>query len=166
MTDFTGGTWRSLVDGAEVFAIPDAVVSRPADNDTSIGPTDAFGLQIETAVDWPQIGARLSTNTSGVTRAYIYRVSDGTLLGDADISSLSAGDTFTVDLNSPLTTGETYNFVVDAEGSEYDRGYNNNASFPYVSSDGDLSIVNGARNQTDSDISVNILSEIGNVGFS
>ena len=28
MVDFTGGTWRSLIDGSEVSAIPDSVVAR------------------------------------------------------------------------------------------------------------------------------------------
>ena len=48
MVDFTGGTWRSLIDGSEVSAIPDTVVDRfPADEGggqtlaNSIGPNDA-----------------------------------------------------------------------------------------------------------------------------
>ena len=47
MVDFTGGTWRSLIDGSEVSAIPDSVVLQPKTNDLDqfTGDTDSFEIQ-------------------------------------------------------------------------------------------------------------------------
>jgi hypothetical protein len=154
-------------DGTQVFgATPDSVVSRPND-DSSDSRSDLFGCQIETSETWPEIGARISANTASQTRAYIFRVSDGQLMGDVDISALSAGDTFTINLDAELVSGETYNFVVDAEGPSYTRGFldPNNSSFPYTSSDGNLSIVNGAQGQTGDTTTPNCINDIGNTGF-
>ena len=162
MTEFT--TWRSLVDGAEISAIPDSVVSRDPDDDSD-GQTPAFGLKVETNVEWNEIGGRLSQNVSGVTRAYIYRESDEELLGDIDISALSADDTFTIDLDPVMTSGETYNFVVDAEGSSYTRGFDSAPDFPYTSPDGDLSLVGGALRESEGSSVANNIIEVGNVGF-
>ena len=46
MVDFTGGTWRSLIDGSEVSGIPDTVVLRPEDGDLTHfeGSTDLFEI--------------------------------------------------------------------------------------------------------------------------
>jgi len=147
--------------------IPDSVVSRPKDdNSFTISSGTKRGVQIQTDVEWPEIGARLSDNTaSDVTTAYVYRVSDGNLMGSADISALTGGDSFTIDLNTPLTSGDTYNFVVDAGGSSYTFGFLNGGSYPYISSDGDLSIVDGAAGTTGTDSNVNALNDIGNTGF-
>ena len=146
--------------------IPDSVVSRPEDN-SDFDQDGKRGVQITTDVEWPEIGARLSSNMgSDATRAYIYRVSDGNLLGDVDISSLSAGDTLTFDLSSDLVSGESYNIVLDAEGSEYLQGINNDPDFPYVSSDGDLTIESAGSGETGSTTGfVSSFSEVGNVGF-
>ena len=44
MVDFTGGTWRSLIDGSEVVAIPDRVVNRaPLDDGAGTTFSDAVG---------------------------------------------------------------------------------------------------------------------------
>jgi len=169
MTNYT--KWRSLVDEFNYTdAIPDSVVDRPSDDNANTDKSVRFGVRIETSVEWPEIGAEISTNTVGVTRAEIYRVSDGTLMGSTTFASSSGGDTFTINLDNNLVSGETYNFVVDNQGSNYDRGFNgvsnNSNSFPFTSSDGNLEIVSGAMNQTGDDVSANCLLKVGNVGFS
>ena len=155
------GDGRILFDGP---AIPDSVVSREADNRQTTDDRK-FGLRIETTSEWPRIGAELSENVGSMTRAYIFRVSDGLLMGDADISGLDNGDTFTIDLDNSLVSDETYNFVVDAEGADYSRGFDDGPTFPYDSDDGELAITAGAIGENDGDDSANCLSQVGNVGF-
>lgn len=154
-----------LLSGGAASDIPDSVVFRP--DDTSSGSvTDKIGCRITTDIEWPDIGGKISSNVSGATTAYIYQVNDGSLLGSEDISSLSAGDSFAVsgvDLKPYDGTNATvYNFVLDAGGSSFTNGYYNSASFPYISNDGNLSIINGARRETDTSSAPNNLVEIGN----
>jgi len=157
--DINSGTFE-LAD-----AIPDSVVTREQDNFSFTGQTERFGLQIEPSQTWPKIGAEISGKVSGATDAEIYRVSDSALMGSADISSLSAGDTFTINLDSDLVNGETYNFVLYADGSSWDVGYYSSAYPPITSNDGNLSIVDGARNETNTYSNVLALLRVGNVGF-
>lgn len=142
--------------------IPDSEVSRPQD-DSSLTRSDTLGLQIESDDDWPEIAAELSANVSGATRAYIYRVSDGQLMDAVDISSLSAGQTFT--LSPDLAANTAYNFVVDAEGASYTNGFYGSSSYPYTSSDGRLRIIGGALGQTGSAGSAHNLVRVGNIGL-
>jgi hypothetical protein len=166
------GNYYVRSDLRDVVAyIPDSVVSRPSDN-TSSGSsnTTTYGAQITTDVEWPDIGGKISANTSGMTKAYVYRVSDGSLLGSTDISGLSAGDTFTVTgVNLQPHDGTdttTYNFVMDGGGSGWTHGYYDSPSFPYVSSDGDLSIAAVAKGQQGSQTGfIGALSSVGDVGF-
>jgi len=148
MTEFA--TWRSLVDGAEITALPDTSVSRDADNDTnSQSSGELRGIQIETNLEWSAIDGEISSNTSDSTLAEIYRVSDGQLMGSVDISDKSAGEVFRVDLDNDLVNGETYNFVLTNESSSWTAGRNIDQSYPVTSDDDDLSIVNGAVGETD-----------------
>jgi len=159
-----GTDWYVANNLGYVGIIPDSVVSRPADNN-SANNSNRQGVRIETNVEWPEIGGRISSNTANPTQAYIYRVSDGQLLGNTDISSLSAGDAFTISLSSNLIPGESYNFILDAEGSSYTLGFNNSPSFPYTSPDGDLSIVKGADGTSSTSNNVINIVEVGDVGF-
>ena len=148
-------------------AIPDSVVSRDADT-TSTPNNQKYGLQIETDVEWPEIGAEISANSSRFSTAYIHRVSDGQLMGSTGISSLSSGETFKIVLDSNLVSGETYNFVIDNGGNNYTRGHrgNDKSGYPYTSSDGNLSIVDTALGETSTSINgPSSLQRVGNVGF-
>jgi len=153
-------------EGEVVFgsAIPDSVVDRPAD-DSSTGVITKRGLQIETTVEWPEIDAEISANTSGQTTAYVYRTSDGALYGSADISSLSAGDVFTISLDTNLIDGETYNFVIDAGDSTWTEGFKSSASVPISSSDGNLTIVGGGNGtqSLDGNDNLHALTRVGNL---
>ena len=57
MVDFTGGTWRSLIDGSEVSAIPDGLILYPEEDDLDnfIGDVSAFDIN-DTAPIYDPIG--------------------------------------------------------------------------------------------------------------
>lgn len=155
----------------DVVDITDSVVTRPSDNNSGSNTDVAVGVRFESDSYLSDIQGRISDNMSGVTRAYIYRYSDGMLLGDTDISSLSSGDVFTIsDVNiQPFdgTDGTRYNFVADDEdGGGYTRGYYDSPSFPYESSDGSLRIVSGASDATGTiSGSAYFVNEIGNINL-
>jgi hypothetical protein len=159
-------------DGSTVFAAPDSVVSRPVD-DSDVSTSSKVGLAITTTVEWPDIGATISSNTVGLSTAYCYRVSDGSLLGSTDISSLSAGDSFVLEgVNlqpDDGTDATTYNIIVDNDGNSYTTGFASGVSVPITSSDGQLTIEQLATgpssvyDQSKPDLN-NILS-VGDVGF-
>jgi len=162
MTDFTGGTWRSLVDGSEVSAIPDSVVSREEDDGDGT-TSNQLGLEVELKSDWPSIGAEISNLTSGATRAYLQDDS-GSDIDSIDISDKSSGDSFTFD-DVNLPSGERYRIVLDAEGSDYTRGFASDGdNYPYTTEDIDITgvVLDGDISTSDQARGVN---HIGNVGF-
>jgi hypothetical protein len=147
-------------------AIPDSVVSRDQDNHVDASGGAKFGIRISVSQEWPEIGAELSSQQDdSITRAYVHRVSDGQLMGDTDISGLSGGDTFTITLDTALQSGEDYNFVVDAEGPGFNIGQDDSPNFPYTSSDGNLEITNGARDDTNTFSEPSAIVTVGDVGF-
>ncbi len=95
--------------------------------------------------------------------AYVYRSADGMLYGSTDISSLSAGDIARIELDTNMVDGESYNIVLDAEGSSWTIGYDDDPSFPYTSPDGDLTISDGATGSQSSASDANAIVEIGNL---
>ena len=132
MVDFTGGTWRSLIDGSEVSAIPDAFVNRGSDNGSGSQNSGEMGAAFEPLTDnWGGIAARLSDLTDEALRAYLYSVDgDGnldTLIDDTDVSGKSPGDTFSF-LSVSLEQNKKYAIVVDAEGSDFTVGFNSDVN--------------------------------------
>lgn len=162
----SSGTEYEAHDSTEISAIPDSMVSRPSD-DSSGSYTDQYGVIINSKVNWPSIGVQLSSNTgSGVSTAYIYRVSDSTLIQSTDISGLSGGDAFIFDQVN-LSADTDYAIVVDNNGSSYTGGFVRSFSPPYTSADGDLTIVDGAKySNQNSNINANNIETVGDVGFS
>ena len=146
--------------------IPDTVVSRP-DDDSSNTTDLQNGVRIESDVVWEdEIGLRISANTDNATRAYVFRVSDGELIGESDISDLSAGDAFAVSLNDLIgDDDEEYNCVLDAEGNDYTSGNFSDSTYPYESDDGNLRIINAARGADDTIPNAANIVEVGNVGL-
>ena len=162
MVDFTGGTWRSLIDGSEVGAIPDSVVSRPDDDSTTSFIVDA-GIEIQVKSNWPSIGARVSNNSSGTTRAYLLDADDGSLIDDVDISELSSGDAFTFK-DVGLQDGEKYFITLDAEGSSYTLGFaEDEENYPYTSDDVD--ITDRVEDGSVKSGQIWAINDVGNVGF-
>lgn len=139
------GTLYVSHDALELNPIPDSVVPRP-DDDNTASFSNARGVRIDTSQEWPEFYGEISSLGSGYTRAYIYRVSDGQLLDDIDVSSNSAGDVIKWP-NAGLSANETYNVVMDAEGGSWTAAaYTGTKNIPYESSDGYLKIIDGAVN--------------------
>jgi len=151
---------RSVGGGS---AIPDSVASRETDN-RSVDTTGDNGLVIEAKSDWPSIGVRISSNTSGATTARLEDNSDGSLIADVDISELSSGDVFTFD-DVNLSANKKYNILLNAGGSAYVNGYyDGGANYPYTSDNVDIV----ARMYKGSEGTINPIniSEVGYLGFS
>lgn len=163
------GTYKIDINGQtveiEVTDIPDSVASRSTNDsdNNSVSTTGDNGLVIETKSEWPSIGARISSNTSGATTARLEDNADGTLIASVDISGLASGDAFTFD-NVDLIANKKYNILLNAEGSDYTNGYfDGTASYPYTSDD--LDITARIYKGTEDTINPINISEVGNVGF-
>jgi len=171
-TDITGATidgqevQEITVDGQVVFTavpdIPDSIVSRTDDDSTVTGTTQEFGLEISLKTDYPSIGARISTNTSGATRAYLVD-SNNSEIQTVDISSLSSNDAFTFD-NVNLTSGNNFGIYLDAEGSTYDFGFADESNYPYTGTDIDIVGAYG-KGDFSGGQQPRAVNDIGNVGF-
>lgn len=142
-TQLSPVVWRSVSDFTKVASqIPDTLVSRPADDGSFDGNSDARGLRIETSQKWEQIQAKISSNTgSGTTTAYLQKT-DQTVIQTVDISSLGAGDIVTFD-QANLTDNTKYDILLDADSSTYQYGQYTSASYPYTSNDGNLKMTTG-----------------------
>jgi len=164
ITDVWGKQANPNITGTYTGAIPDSAVSREPDD---LSPTGIakFGVQIEVNTEWiERIDGRISANTSGAQTAYLYRVSDGILISQTDISSFSAGDVFSMSLSNPLSTSETYNFVLQGDGSNsWTVGRDGNPTFSYSSSDGNIDIVAGAVGASTSSSDADAIVEVGNL---
>ena len=143
--------------------IPDSVVSRGADDNTA-SVSDKRGIIWDSDDDWPEIGAKISSTTSGFSEAYAYKISNGSLIDSKSISDLSSGDTFT--LSGPFSADTEYSIVIDDNGSSYNSGFDEAQAQPYTSPDGRLRITDGAKG-TGSQRASDTLSivTIGNIGF-
>jgi len=145
-------------------AIPDASATRTDDNNSS-SLTGDFGLRIKVGVEWPSIDVEMSSLTDNATRIYCYRVGDGQLLDDVDITGFSSGDVFRfedVNLQPFDGTDDTkYNLTTDAEGSSYTLGFNNNVTFPVGPSE--IEIINGSAGASGTDPNANAFKSVGNL---
>jgi len=146
MVDFTGGVWRSLVDGEKVSAITDSVVSRSADTNTQTASSAEAGIQFTTSQTWPDFQAQISGNTNTASdEKMVIGDTNGNDVAVIDISSLTSGDVATfngVDLQKN-TSYSIYNRSSNAR----DYGYIETTS-DFTSSDGNLSIISGWANSS------------------
>jgi hypothetical protein len=141
-------------------AIPDSVVSRTTDND-SLSTNGSLGVRIETSQSWPLIRVEISANSSGYSHVQIFRISDGVLIGETDISSKSSGDIAEIDAS--LSENTLYNIVLVNKGGSYTSGYYNSSSYPYTSPDGNLSIVGGAAGAQSTAGDTHGIQRVGNL---
>jgi len=158
---------RSVGVGAG-SAIPDSVVSREDDNSLT-SKTAKHGHIINTKSEWPSIGARISKQTSGVTRAYLHNYDEandqiGSLIQDVDISSLTSNDSFTFD-DVNLPANNKYMILVDAEGQSFTLGFNLASNYPYTSQDVDITARWDGTNTSSDQANVICVNDIGNTGF-
>jgi len=144
-------------------AIPDSEVSRTPDNNTS-SLKKYLGLRITVAEEWPdRFDGEISANTADATRARIIRESDSTTIGSSDISYLSSGDFFSVDLSTSLKTDDSYKFVLDAEGLSWTVGnHDSDDEAPFTSSDGIITIEKGVK-EGGSSSTLNAIVTVGNL---
>ena len=157
MTEFT--TWRSLVDGEEIVAIPDTVVSR-GDDTVDVDDTGSFGLVIKPKTDnWTSIGARISNLSEGATRARLYDFDgEDDYIATKDISHLSSGDPFAFE-DVYLVEGQEYAIEIDNNGSEWTRGFAE-GDYPITSDDLDITGRSDDASKNDKDpVAVN---DVGN----
>ena len=169
MSDFT--TWRSLVDGEEIDVIPDRSVCRVDDNGSTTEETRKRGVSFETSDEWLDFDIQISSETSGVTRAYIHDTSDGSLVADKDISGKSGGDVVSFE-SVNLEAESEYAAVLDAEGSDYTEGFENEGEWqpPLASDDGELVLTGRIMDSDDldnpdtsTDVSVHNVVCVGNL---
>ena len=160
------GSLRNVSVGTD--AIPDSVAVRPEDTRSISrdGNDDRHGLEVTLKDDWPSFGARISSMTSGATRAYLHEEDggeSGDLIESKDISNLSAGDAVTFD-NVDLNDGQVVFVTADAEGGDWDMGEAEDATdYPYTSDFVD--ITNAVTFNTSGESGARVFSEVGNVGF-
>lgn len=149
-----------IVDGGE---IPDSVVSRPDDNNT-INNSDNVGLAFSTSQQWPDFQAEISSNTSPASdETLVIGDTNGTDVATKDISGAVAGDIITLsDVN--LSANESYSIYIRSSNSR-DFGDYDSPSFPYNSSDGNLSITSGWSTAEGGAVSFSVfaIKRIGNI---
>ncbi|TYL39423.1 hypothetical protein CV102_08855 [Natronococcus pandeyae] len=81
--------------------------------------TEPSGVRLETTEAADGLECRLSTETSGITTAYL-TTDDGVVLERQTIAALGAGDAFTFD--TALEAGTAYRVLCGARGQRYTRG--------------------------------------------
>jgi hypothetical protein len=141
-------------------AIPDSVVSR-ADDDDTFGMTNSEGLVISPNSSFSKIAARISTNTSGATRARLYDYDSSSYVVTIDISSLSAGDTFTFE--SDFDDGSEYGIELDANGSSWTYGWRNaSPSTDYPVTGDDIDITGNSQDGVKKSGAYRAINDIGN----
>jgi hypothetical protein len=153
---------KPSVEASVGAAIPDSVVSRPQDGSSFLS-SRSFGVQISVSQKWGDIGAQLSANINSPNTAEIYDIADGTLMGSADLSALTAGDTFTFGLDNVLQSGDDYNVVVDA--GEHGFTDLSLSDYPFTSPDSNLEIIRGGNGTQSTSSNPSNIYRIGDVGF-
>jgi len=171
-TDITGATidgqdvQEITVDGQTVFVaevLPTTVTSRPDDDSSAGGITNSRGLVVNPNSDFDRFGARISNNTSGVTRARLFDYSQAAFVETVDISGLTAGDAFT--FSTAVNAGTDYGVEVDDFGGSYTIGFSQGtANYPFTGVDFDITAFSsdGAQN---TNAGVQGVNDIGDVGL-
>jgi hypothetical protein len=96
------------------------------DPDTALGDDTARqGIQIEVKEPGKKLSANVSSKTQGATHAYLRD-------SNKDVIEKVAIKNGNIQFNTTVPDG-TYSIVVDAEGNQYQKGVDNNPSFPYTS---------------------------------
>jgi len=123
------------IDGQDVLStIPDSITSRTAD-DSSGSRTVRAGVGFVPITQWPDIGARISSMSSGVTKAYLIN-SNNNVIESTNVNGTS-GETFKfTDVN--LQPNNKYAIAVDAGGGTWTRGFTDDAGYPYPGPDLDI----------------------------
>ena len=148
-------------DGTVLWnAIPDSVVTRPDDDDSTSVSGD--GIRFESSEPYSAMGFTISANTSGQETATIVNRETDTTIGSKDISGLSAGDSFTIEADIEANT--TYAIIFEADGDLLTGGFIDNLDYPIVGPNGILQITSGDVGGSE-DSRAHCVVSVGNVGF-
>jgi hypothetical protein len=141
---------------------PDSVVDRPSDNRSDNDDLN-LGLKFETSENWTDFQARISSNTSTASdEEMVIGDTNGNDVAVKDVSSKSSNDVVT--FNSVNLSANTVYSIFMRSSNARDRGFYDSPSFPYTSSDGNLSITAGWFDGPRSGTAYSIL-EIGNINL-
>jgi hypothetical protein len=114
-----------------------STITTPGDNAIQNGVSQPSGAQIEAHDHLTGFRLQISEDTMDYTHAYIQQPSGGSIITEKEISDLDAGETF--DIEASLQAGEQYVLIMDADGSNYQRGrYEASDQYPYTSDDFDI----------------------------
>lgn len=138
-------------------AIPDSVVSRENDDSTTTGP-QSIGVAISPNEDFSAIAFRISSNTSGFSRARLYDYSSNSYVKSKDVSGLTAGDTVRFDYT--YIANNEYGFEIDDNGASYTQGYPSSYGYPYTGSE--LDIINRSIGGSQTTNNPNNVNDVGN----
>lgn len=146
-----------FVEGVGISAL-DSVTIRPPDS-SSATLTRSLGLVFSPAADFNNVGFRISSQTTGATRALLFDYSQSQFVSTKNISSLSSGDVET--FSHPFVAGRDYGIEIDANGSNYSIGFSSNSSYPFTGSDIDIVARSDGGTQVTQD-GVTGVNDIGN----
>ena len=147
--------------------IPDSVVDRPDDTRT-FSESTKNGLVFEAKANWPEIGAIISNQTSGVSTAYLEQMNSAgdtiqSTIDTTDISALSSGDPFTFD-SANISDGDVFAILLDNAGGTYTMGdADDGDNYPLTTAN--LDCIGGWFQGSRVDSNTRAIDEIGNTGF-
>lgn len=101
------------------------VTTRPSDTGSDSVSTE-HGLRVNATTDIQRFDAVVSSQASGLTTAYLYYASNGTLIETTSVTDGAAN------FSSSLNAGTEYWILGDADGNSYTRGYNEDKNNPYT----------------------------------
>jgi hypothetical protein len=148
----TVNTTRASVSDSAVRASGNtSTASRPGDTNTFGDTSDSYGVKIEPNVSLVGLVATISSNTSGASTVK---------LTDSQLNTIQSkpfpGSGNTVNFDVLLSSGDKYYLLVD--GSGYNPGYLNTASYPYPSQYVD--IITGRDANFDNPSAANCISKV------
>lgn len=127
-----------------VVAVPVAAVTygttadRPDDNTEVTGATQTSGVKINPNTNLDGVRCEVSSNTGSGIDTISLLASNGNTLVEKSPSNLGPGDQIDLTPSGGLTSGSAYYCVVNASGSSYTHGVYDSASYPYTSTDIDI----------------------------
>ncbi len=131
---------KTEVSGSKVQLKSNArteTISTPSDNGSNgWSAGDGVGLLVNPNTSMSGLAAKISSNSSGYSVARLKRHSDNTVLDSVDISGYSTGDW--VNFNASLSSGTTYQVIMDNDSANYTAGTYGSPSFPYSGTDFDI----------------------------
>lgn len=121
-------------DGNVVLSVSAGTTANITDPDTTLGPHIVkSGIRITANTTLGGVRVALAASTADITKAYIIKHSDGTVIATKDITGIG---TTPFDIVGTMETGTDYRIVIDNGGSNYtNRVKNSGVSYPYSSDD-------------------------------